>query len=126
MNNINISPKHGLNPTMPVCFWCKREKKDVVLLGKLPGDAEAPRHCVLNYEPCDTCKEKWSVGVVVFEVTTTNPHEVPPMRSGKRDFYPTGNYMVLKPEASKEPALPQGSRSIMLTEEFQEFCEEAH
>ena len=53
MSNINISPEHGFNPSMPICFWCRQGKKDIVLLGRLPKDAKAPRHCVLDYEPCD-------------------------------------------------------------------------
>lgn len=31
-NNITLSPKYGVNPTIPVCFWCGESK------------AEAPIH----------------------------------------------------------------------------------
>ena len=44
---IQVSPKHGLNPTIPVCFWCGKERGEVALLGRLPGDAEAPKNVVL-------------------------------------------------------------------------------
>ena len=39
-NSIKISQKHGVNPTIPICFWCGKEKNEIALLGKLPGDAE--------------------------------------------------------------------------------------
>ena len=123
MSNINLSPKHGVNPTMPICFWCEQEKNEIALLGLLPNDAGAPRHCVLDYEPCDACREKWDAGVVILEVTATNPHEIPPIHSARGDFYPTGRYMVFKPQALEDPTLTQG---IMLTEEFQKLYEEAH
>ena len=28
---IKLSPKHGLNPTIPVCFWCGEERNEVAL-----------------------------------------------------------------------------------------------
>ena len=34
---IKLSPKHGLNPTIPVCFWCGEERNEVALLGHI-GD----------------------------------------------------------------------------------------
>ena len=36
-------------------FWCGKERGELALLGKLPGDAEAPKNVVLDYEPCDCC-----------------------------------------------------------------------
>lgn len=58
MSGIPISKKHGVNPTIPLCFFCGEEKNEVALLGKLPDDAEAPRNCVLDMEPCGTCAER--------------------------------------------------------------------
>ena len=61
--DILLSPKHGLNPTIPICFWCGEEKNEIALMGRI-GDArkgedfEAPMHAVLDYEPCDKCREK--------------------------------------------------------------------
>ena len=44
---IKLSPKHGLNPTIPVCFWCGEERNEVALLGHIGDgrkheDFEAP------------------------------------------------------------------------------------
>lgn len=55
---IRVSDEHGVNPSIPLCFYCGDAKNEVVLLGRLPQDAEAPRHCLIDMEPCDTCKER--------------------------------------------------------------------
>ena len=32
---LKLSPKHGLNPTISVCFWCGEEKDESALLGHI-------------------------------------------------------------------------------------------
>ena len=95
---IPLSPKHGLNPTIPICFWCGKKKNEIALLGKMKEDAEAPRHCVLDYEPCDECKKNFALGVVAIEVRTSpyTPGQ-PPIQQGA---YPTGRLVVLTTEAA--------------------------
>ena len=51
-NSIKISPKYGVNPSLINCFFCG-ESKGIALMGKLKNDAEAPKECVMDYEPCD-------------------------------------------------------------------------
>lgn len=103
--NITLSPKHGLNPTIPVCAWCGEAKNEVALLGKIKGtdDAQAPMHCVLDYEPCEHCKEKWSQGVVVLEATTRRPtpYRPPIQKNGNDEIYPTMRFVVIKSEAAE-------------------------
>ena len=60
---IKVSPKHGLNPTIPICFWCGKERGEVALLGRLPGDAEAPKNVVLDYDR-DIMSPASAVGLV--------------------------------------------------------------
>ena len=48
-NNIKLSEKYGMNPTIPVCFFCQEEKNEIALLGKLKGDAEAPKIAIIDY-----------------------------------------------------------------------------
>lgn len=119
-----VSPKHGVNPSMELCFWCG-EVKGIALLGKLKGDAEAPKEIVLNYEPCDKCKELFEQGILIVEVTTT------PMQQDKLPFqhnpneppiYPTGRHLVLKPEALAEDARNH-DKYMMLTKEFEELLQ---
>lgn len=103
-NSIKISEKYGLNPTIPCCFFCGEQKNEIALLGRLYDpdkgeDIEAPRSAVLDYEPCENCKKKFSLGVLVVEVTFDHPKDMRPAIS--KDLtgakaYPTGNYVVLR------------------------------
>lgn len=96
---IKVSPKHGLNPCMSICFWCGKEKNEIALLGKLPGDKEAPRSAVVDMEPCPKCKERMDLGITILEGTPT------PMREGIPKFhgaYPTGRWAVVKKESVAE------------------------
>lgn len=107
--SIPLSPKHGLNPTIPVCAWCGEPKNEIALMGRIKTnvkgeDPEAPMHCVLDYEPCDKCKEQWSQGVAVLEATTVRPTPYrPPIQVQKdgTEIYPTMRFVVIKPEAAE-------------------------
>ncbi len=63
-DEIRLSPKHGVNPSMSVCIVCGLEDGTIVLPGLLPGDQEAPRRAVWSAEPCDQCKEWMQKGVI--------------------------------------------------------------
>ena len=61
-DSIKLSPKYGVNPTIPCCFFCGKEKNEIALLGKVgkrDEDIEAPMHMVIDYEPCDECRPCW-------------------------------------------------------------------
>lgn len=88
---MKISDKHGLNPTIDVCFFCGNDKQ-IILLGKLKGDVKAPGRIVSGYEPCKDCRKKMRLGVTVIEVTNTD-NGAAPMRPG---VWPTGRWCVLK------------------------------
>lgn len=99
---IKVSAKHGLNPTMPVCFWCGKEKGEIALLGEviLPDgrEFEAPMHMCIDYEPCEECKRKMETGVTLIEVTShPTPENKRPIRE---NAFPTGKWAVIKPEAA--------------------------
>lgn len=102
-NSIKISPKHGLNPCIPICVFCGKEKDEVAIMGKLKGDAKAPRSAIIDYQPCDECLANWAQGVALIKVTTMQPeNNLPPLieKDGKK-LYPTAQYYVIKPEAAK-------------------------
>lgn len=80
--SILLSPKHGVNPTITVCFFCGKEKNEILLLGKIKGDAEAPHHAIFNQEPCDECKKLMALGVMLISVKDGSDHENP-YRTGK-------------------------------------------
>ena len=65
---ISVSKKHGVNPTMLICPICHHETNGLALLGRLPGDAEAPRYS-LDRELCDDCRGVIDAGgVMLIEV----------------------------------------------------------
>jgi len=97
--DIKLSPKHGLNPCIPICFWCGEEKNEIALLGMLKGDQEAPMQAVLNLEPCPKCKQKMDLGITIIEGTSTPIYKNIPKYQGA---YPTGRWAVVKKESISE------------------------
>lgn len=77
MSHIVLSPQHGVNPSLELCFWCQKER-GLVLFGRLKGDVEAPRKVTINKEPCDECKGHMEKGIVL--ISTRDPA---PSRSHK-------------------------------------------
>lgn len=107
---IQLSPKFGLNPTIPVCFWCGSDKNEIAVLGRIGNeirgeDFEAPKHMVLDYEPCDNCRENMSKGFTVMEATN-RPNSVTNMEI-QSGVYPTGRFVVLRIEAAKRMFNPE-------------------
>lgn len=92
---LKLSDQHGVNPTISVCFFCEKDK-GVALLGKLKGDVKAPKRVLMDYQPCDECRKKMSVGTTVIEVVTTD-NGLPPIKEG---VWPTGRWVVLKKAAA--------------------------
>jgi hypothetical protein len=101
MSGVRLSEKHGLNPCIPKCFWCGEDKNEIALLGRLPNDAEAPCSVILDYEPCDKCKEEHAKGILVL-VVDHKPFTQgqPPMcKDAERLYvYPSGQYVLLSEE----------------------------
>ena len=94
---INLSKEHGVNPCIPICFWCGEDKNEVALLGKLPGDVAAPMKAIIDFEPCDKCKEFMEQGITLIGVTTVQPENGIP--SIGDDLYPSGAWSVLREES---------------------------
>lgn len=96
-NTIKISPKHGLNPTIPICFWCGQDKNEVGLLGKIDKeDSEAPQRMIINYDPCDKCSELFSKGIHVIGASNHPivPSMFPIISDENMTLYPTGSMFV--------------------------------
>ena len=94
-DGIRISPKHGVNPTLLLCFWCRTNSVGIALAGRLPHDAEAPR-TALTYDPCEQCQKLISSGIWLIEATKTGDENVPPMPG--TNAYPTGRWAVISEE----------------------------
>ena len=98
MSGIKISPKHGLNPTIPVCFWCGKQKNEIALMGRMTDDIEAPKNKVLDYVPCEECQSHMAMGVAVLEASDhPNTEGQPPMQKG---VYPTSRFVVVTTECA--------------------------
>jgi len=87
---IKLSPTHGVNPAIPLCFFCNESKNEIILAGRLPGDEQAPQHHVWNMEPCDKCVEYMKQGVIFISVRDDASGSNP---------YRTGGWCVMKDEA---------------------------
>lgn len=105
MSDIKLSPKHGVNPTIPVCFWCGKDKNKVALMGKIDKeDSEAPHRLIMNYDPCDACSELFSRGIHVIGASTHPivPTMFPIIDDGNTKLYPTGTMFVASEDWTKE------------------------
>lgn len=127
---ITISPKHGLNPCIPVCFFCGEEKKEIALLGKLKNDAEAPHAAVIDYTPCDKCQANWNMGVPLIRVSNepATPGMPPIKAEGGAKVYPTGQYSVMTKEAVQRifnTEAENGSPVLLEDELFDNIMEQA-
>lgn len=103
-NYIKLSPKHGVNPTIPICFWCGKERGEIALMGRIGDgrkheDFEAPKHMVIDFEPCEECKNNMALGFTAMEATNI-PNSVSKVEMQK-GVYPTGRFVVIKPEAAR-------------------------
>lgn len=103
--NIKVSPKHGVNPSIPTCFWCGNPKKELALMGRMDKkDSKAPKYIVLDYEPCDECKKLFSNGIHVVGCSNepTAKGQFPMLDSESVKLYPTGAMFVAKEEWVKD------------------------
>lgn len=88
---ILLSPKHGLNPSMAVCFYCGEPTGEIVLPGRLKNDAEAPRCACWHKDPCEACKGWMQKGIILIAVGDGEEPGPNPYR--------TGGFAVVKDEA---------------------------
>lgn len=94
--SIRLSEKYGVNPTVQKCFWCGGDI-GVALLGRLKGDAEAPRSAVLDYSLCNDCKKKREEYVQFIEAVHNPTSEgQPEIQEG---VWPTGRNAWVKDRA---------------------------
>lgn len=115
---IKLSPKHGVNPCIPLCFFCGKEKNEVALLGHIGDgrkneDFEAPINMVLDYEPCDDCAATMSQGIAVIGVSK-NPIQAgqPEIQKG---LYPTGSWCVVSENFINRVISDTGMKKDILT-----------
>lgn len=98
---VRLSKKYGVNPTIPVCFWCGKERNEIAFMGRIGReDREAPMHSVIDYEPCDECKKIFDAGILLVGVTEKSKDKRPAIGKNERGkkLFPTGAYCVVTRE----------------------------
>lgn len=89
-DTITLSPTHAANPSLEQCFLCM-EEMGVILFGKLPDDAEAPRKvCLGNH--CARCAEHMKLGIITISVNEA-------LTTDAANPYRSGGWCVLKEHA---------------------------
>ena len=84
---------------MPICFWCTKETGKPVQLSEV-GGVKPPAKAILNYEPCEACKEMFGKGIHIIGVVDKSPVETMPpiINEGEIKLYPTGSFFVASPK----------------------------
>ena len=98
-HSVKLSKKHGLNPTVTVCFFCREPKNEIALLGASYKD-KAPPHMVCNYEPCEQCHAKMQQGVTLVEVKEHHGNTKPARPPIQNNLIPTGSWWVITKDAA--------------------------
>ncbi len=101
---MRLSKKHGVNPSVGVCFWCGNDNGTVILFGSQPRGEKAPDRSVVNYDPCPTCALQFARGIALIECTehpNDDDRKQPPIQKDHQaTLYPTGSYLVIREEAA--------------------------
>jgi hypothetical protein len=99
-----LSTEHGMNPTIPVCYACGKDKNEVVLTGahghkiaKALGreDGRMPMRCCLDKHPCDDCIAMIEKGLVICIECKDGSEQKPgaePARTGKIYYVPAHRF----------------------------------
>ena len=111
---IRLSEKHGVNPAIPLCFFCLKPKNEILLPGKMKNGMEAPRNAVWDTRPCDECKGYMEKGIILISVdeSKSTDHKNP---------YRSGGWCVVKEELVKQ-ALGGGQQGVGGTNTTSESC----
>jgi len=94
MSSIRLSPKHGLNPAIPLCFFCNEPKNEILIPGRMRDDMEAPKNKVWDMHPCDECAAHMKIGVILISVDEKKTTDM-------KNPYRTGCFVVVKDDFIK-------------------------
>jgi len=96
-----MSNKKCVNVMLSKCFWCGEDKNELLVGKKLIDcNVDTPREMIVNYDPCDKCKEQWDKGFVIIEVNEEpNAKGQPEIQEG---LYPTGKMWVVEKNTAVE------------------------
>jgi hypothetical protein len=72
-----------LNPSVNVCFFCNKEKNEILLLGATYKE-EAPHKAIWDKNPCDECKKYMEMGIIFISVK--DPYRIHTCRDCKHSW----------------------------------------
>lgn len=101
--SIRLHKDYGLNPTIPVCFFCGQPRNEIALLGAT-YKGEAPKEMIIDTEPCDDCKAGMAQGISLLGVTDQPvlPGQQPACTNDKdRPCYLTGTLTVITEDCAR-------------------------
>lgn len=88
---MRLHPEHGLNPCIPNCYCCNKEKNQIAFLGdKIKG--EAPRSAVIDKEPCEECRGYMKQGIILISTRDGESGDNP---------YRTGGWWVITQQCAE-------------------------
>lgn len=113
--NIRISEKHGLNPSMIKCPVCGNDD-GIALLGKInSNDDEAPRF-MLNTSPCEKCNQDFETyktkGFIFFVIDDEFDRD---RNKNKTPWQYFNSLHVVKHEAIKDFNIDKSKGAAFLT-----------
>ena len=119
---IRLHKEYGLNPTMPVCFFCGKEKGEIAFLGDA-YDGEAPKHMCIDYEPCESCKAMMAKGITAIEVSYERKDGRPPISKDDdgHPIYPTGKWLVATEQIRNVLPIEEDVKRICVDDEVFDF-----
>ena len=101
---IILSEKHGMNPAIPLCFFCLKPKNEIILAGRMKDDKEAPRNAVWDRQPCDECKGWMEKGIILISVDESKTED-------NKNPYKSGGWCVVKEDMIKR--MLEGSQELL-------------
>ena len=91
---IRLSDKYGVNPAIPLCFFCLKPKNELILAGRMMDDKEAPRNKVWDKRPCTECENWMKQGIILISVDESKTTD-------QDNPYRTGGWCVVKEDMLK-------------------------
>ena len=77
--SIRLHPTRGLNPKLVVCYFCHKEKNELVLLGNVASsnrEVQDSKYLVVDKKPCEWCRENMTKGIVLVEASKDSTGEI--------------------------------------------------
>ncbi len=118
---IRLSKKFGVNPSLNLCWWCGKDKNEIILAGVF-GGKEAPHKAIWNYDPCDACKEAMEKGIVVVEACDREIEGVA-VAELQQGVWATGSWSVITEDAVRRIFKP-GSLLEQVLEKRKTFMDQ--